>query len=326
MLYSELKKLFELSCVTLGDGEISEAKYLNRVIKWGTKGISISGDAKHSQILINEWGMESCKEVDTPMGREAEEALNTEEREQRKPMADSEATRYRRGVARVNFMAQDRPDLSVASRIMSQYMSQPREGDEVLLKRAIRYLKKYPTCDNLLEWQNRPKFMTVNIDSDWAGDRVTRKSTSGGTVRHGKHLLMHWSKLQSTIALSSGEAELNAAVKGTSEIIGFKEMLEDLGIDIMIEIETDASVCKSILLRHGSGKIKHLSTKQLWVQGAIESYGIKVLKVPREKNPADLLTHSCTKVDHESHMKALLQSRSCSDTENSERGCKDCEL
>ena len=89
-------------------------------------------------------------------------------------------------------------------------------------------------------------------------------------------------------------------------------MLEDLGLNIHVEIETDASVCKSILLRHGSGKIKHLSTKQLWVQGAIESYGMKVLKIPRERNPADLLTHSCTKVDHESHMNALQQSRSLS--------------
>ena len=133
-LHSELKKLFELSCLMLGDDKISEAKYLNRVVQWGVKGISVSGDAKHSQILISEWGMESCKEVDTPMGREAEEALNTEERMSRKLMGDSDATRYRRGVARVNFMAQDRPDLSVASRIMSQYMSQLRDGDEILLK------------------------------------------------------------------------------------------------------------------------------------------------------------------------------------------------
>ena len=171
-----------------------------------------------------------------------------------------------------------------------------------------------------MDWQDRPESITVNIDSDWAGDRVTRKSTSGGTVRHGGHLLQHWSKLQSTIALSSGEAELNAAVKGTSEVLGFKEMLEDLGVNIGIEIETDASVCKSILLRHGSGRIKHLSTKQLWVQGAIESYSIVVLKVPREVNPADLLTQCCTKIDHDGHMKALLQSRSFSCTGNSEKG------
>ena len=188
-------------------------------------------------------------------------------------------------------------------------MSQPKDGDEKLLKRVIRYLRKNPVGVNKFVWQVRPKALTVNIDSDWAGDKVTRKSTSGGTIRNGKHLLQHWSKLQATIALSSGEAELNAAVKGTSEVIGLKEMLEDLGIEIKIEIETDASVCKSILLRHGCGKIKHLSTKQLWVQGAIESYGVKVWKVPRADNPADLLTHSCSKVDHDTHLRNLGQIR-----------------
>ena len=298
-----------MSCSVLGEGRNSEGKYLNRVIKWSEKGIAVAGDAKHSKILISEWGMENCKTVDTPMGKEAEEALNAEDRTHRKPMEDEEATRYRRGVARVNFMAQDRPDLSVPSRVMSQYMANPLEGDEILLKRVIRYLAKYPRSDSIMEWQPCPKFLTVNIDSGWAGDRVTRKSTSGGTVRYGKHLLLHWSKLQATVALSSGEAELNAAVKGTSEVIGFKELLEDLGTDVNVEIETDASVCKSILLRHGSGKIKHLSTKQLWVQGAIESYGMKILKIPREHNPADLLTHSCTKLDHDNHLDALHQCR-----------------
>ena len=56
-------------------------------------------------------------------------------------------------------------------------------------------------------------------------------------------------------------------------------MLEDLGIKLKTEIITDATVCKPILLRQGCGKIKHLSTKQLLVQGAIESYGIRVIKV-----------------------------------------------
>ena len=319
-LYGELSKEFEMSCKILGGKVGEEAKYLNRVVKWGADGIYISGDTKHAQILLKEWGMANCAPVDTPMGRDAEEYTNNEERSQRPVMDDAEARRYRRATARVNFMAQDRPDLSVVSRIMSQFMAQPRKGDEILLKRVIRYLKKFPVVESRMLWQRRPDHMTVNIDSDWAGDRTSRKSTSGGTIRNGQHLIQHWSKLQSTIALSSGEAELNAAVKGTSEVIGFKEMLEDLRIDVKIKIETDASVCKTILLRHGCGKIKHLSTKQLWVQGAIESYGIRVVKVPRLANPADLLTHSCSREDHERHLRCLGQCRNTDCDDVSERG------
>ena len=55
---------------------------------------------------------------------------------------------------------------------------------------------------------------------------------------------------------------------------------------------TDASACKGMLLRHGAGQVKHLSVKQLWAQECVKTFDIEVLKVPREKNPSDVLTHS----------------------------------
>lgn len=42
-----------------------------------------------------------------------------------------------------------------------------------------------------------------------------------------------------------------------------------------------ANACKGMLLRTGAGKVKRLSTDQLWVQGAIQSYAVEVVKVPR---------------------------------------------
>ena len=52
--------------------------------------------------------------------------------------------------------------------------------------------------------------LQVHVDSDWAGDLLGRKSTTGVIVRRGKHLLRHMSCLQMLVALSSGEAEYNA--------------------------------------------------------------------------------------------------------------------
>jgi len=100
---------------------------------------------------------------------------------------------------------------------------------------------------------------------------------------------------------------LNAAVKGVSEVIGVQELSNEMGKSANVTIGTDASVCKSILLRHGAGKIKHLTTKQLWVQGAIETYGYKVTKIPRNINSADLMTHGCTKEDFNNHLNRLHQ-------------------
>ena len=104
--------------------------------------------------------------------------------------------------------------------------------------------------------------------------------------------LYHWSKLQSNVALSSGEAELNGAVKGLSEALGLWHVIKEVtGAEVKMKMHTDASACKGMLLRHGAGRVKHLTTKQLWAQGAVRAYAVEVIKVARDDNHADCLTH-----------------------------------
>ena len=167
-------------------------------------------------------------------------------------------------------MAQDRPDLSVAARVLSQCMAHPREGVLQGVKRVIRYLRGRPRCVLLILTDGELDKIEVMTDSDWAGDVTTRKSCSGGSLQLGGTTVLHWSKLQSNVALSSGEAELNASVKGVSEAIGLRELLQEiLGMKVGIRVSVDVSACRGMLLRQGSGKVKHLTTKQLWVQGAV---------------------------------------------------------
>ena len=66
-----------------------------------------------------------------------------------------------------------------------------------------------------------------------------------------------------------------------------------------MEMHVDANARRGILLRHGAGRVKHLSVKQLWVQEAVHVFNVKVSRVPREENPADMLTHcmSCPGVE-----------------------------
>ena len=285
-LFEELKKSFELTATRVGPNHEHEVKYLNRTIRWGTEGLEWEGDVKHSEILVREWGMQDCKTMDIPMTKDVADKLGDGKE------ADEEgARRIRRGIARVNYMAQDRPDLSVSSRLLSQRMAKPTAGTEVALKRLIRYIRSHPRGRTLMKWDSGGD-LHVLTDSDWAGNKESRKSTSGGCLVVGSTVISHWSKLQSNIALSSGEAELNAAVKGISELIGVSELRRELGgAENKLEILTDASACKGMLLRRGAGRVKHLVTKQLWVQGAIECQGIRVLKIPRDDNFADMLTH-----------------------------------
>ena len=118
--------------------------------------------------------------------------------------------------------------------------------------------------------------------------------------------MMHWSKSQSNVALSSAEAELNATVKGLSELIGLYHLIEETQrVTVNLVLRTDASACKGMLLRHGTGKVKHLSVKQLWAQECVRAYDVTIQRVPREKNPSDVLTHSVSHPTMEKQLERL---------------------
>ena len=99
------------------------------------------------------------------------------------------------------------------------------------------------------------------------------------------------------IALSSGEAEYYAALKGASSALGFQSMLRDLGIDPSITLYTDSSAARGIIHRAGLGKLRHLETGYLWLQSAVKAKKLQVRKVLGTENPADLLTKHLAAAD-----------------------------
>ena len=83
--------------------------------------------------------------VYTPSVKELEDQDGTG-----KELVGDVATKVRRRIARINYMSQDRPDLSAVAKFMSQHMSKPQEGVVHILKRSVRYLKKYPVMAALV--------------------------------------------------------------------------------------------------------------------------------------------------------------------------------
>ena len=84
-------------------------------------------------------------------------------------------------------------------------------------------------------------------DTDHAGCLRTRKSTSGGCVIVGTHLLKSWSSTQPIIILSSGEAELHAVVKAGANGMGMLPLLLDLGVRLYLNFWTDSIATQGIL-------------------------------------------------------------------------------
>ena len=107
--------------------------------------------------------------------------------------------------------------------------------------------------------------------------------------------LKHWSKTQSTIALSSGEAELSGIAYGTAQCMGLQSILRDLGLDLKIRVFSDATAAIGIAKRRGLGKIRHLATADLWIQEKVRSGHIELQKVLGSENPADIFTKYVTK-------------------------------
>ena len=122
-----------------------------------------------------------------------------------------------------------------------------------MANRIIRYLKGRPRVAISYEFQESSTGLVVFTDSDWAGDEVTRRSTSGGVVCKGNHTIHWWCKLQARLALSSCEAELNASLKGAVKGLNVQILANALGFKQSLALRRDASAARGVILRQGVG-------------------------------------------------------------------------
>ena len=129
------------------------------------------------------------------------------------------------------------------------------------------------------DYQKENKYIDVRTDNDYEGCRETRKSTSGGLIQLGKHLIRTWSSTQKVIALSSGEAEYYGMLKGGAEAMGTGSTLQDMDLDRQTRLSEDSTAAKGIAERTGLGKVGHIEVNQLWIQGTVRNKEIKMVKV-----------------------------------------------
>ena len=83
--------------------------------------------------------------------------------------------------------------------------------------------------------------VTTFIDSDLAGCKETRKSSSAGVIQLGNHTLKADTRKQKIIAKSSADAELYAAALGASESKGIASLLKDLDCELKPVLAIDAA-------------------------------------------------------------------------------------
>ena len=146
----------------------------------------------------------------------------------------SETERYQGMTGSLMFsMVETRPDIAFTTLTVSRFAKNPSHQHIEAIKIILRYLKgsrdrgiTYGGGDN----NHAGLIIEGYSDSDWAGDKDSRKSTSGFIFMLIGGPLSWCSKRQATVALSLTEAEYIALTLAAKEATWMRLLLTQLGI------------------------------------------------------------------------------------------------
>lgn len=306
----QLEKYFELSDVGKLDW------YLGMRLERNEKTGDISVDSeKYIDDILEKFKMGNDIKVMTNPCTPKKWLLKQDTSVQEDPLLGSEVP-YRPLVGSLLYLSNTtRPDIAFAVNQCARQVSNPRQSHWTAAKRILRYLagqkkKGLLFKRNAVDQSPSTEMATHTgasngngilffCDSDWAGDKDTRRSMTGYIgYLHGN--IITWKcTLQKVVALSSAEAELMAACEATKEInyvrILIEEMFKYLGF-------ISNSVGKSTLLIDNSaciqisrnpvnhGRTKHIDIRYHYLRENVQFNKLTTEYVTSQDNVADILT------------------------------------
>lgn len=202
---------------------------------------------------------------------------------------------YRTAVGKLTYAATGtRPDVAFAVSYASRFLSAYSEEHWTMVKRILRYLQGTAKF-GLIYDRNDPQGMTLvgYCDSDWGGDKGDRKSTSGYLYLLCGGPVSWSSKKQSTIAVSSTEAEYLAATQATKEALWLRRLLSELGYEQTTPtiIKEDNQGCIKLTKNPVfHARTKHFDIQHHFVREHVEKGNIELEYCPTNEMIADMLT------------------------------------
>ncbi|GMF54297.1 unnamed protein product [Phytophthora fragariaefolia] len=115
---------------------------------------------------------------------------------------------------------------------------------------VLRYLKGTTSKGILYKFGNGPGAQlqaVVYYDANWAGDPNSAKSTSGAVLQINSMTVSWASQKQTTVALSTTEAEYIAACTAVQDCIGIRQLLDELrllpeGASILLRVDNQSAI------------------------------------------------------------------------------------
>jgi hypothetical protein len=162
------------------------------------------------------------------------------------------------------------------------------------------------SCNNIEKKIGSTK-LTAYVDADFAGDIDTRRSTTGIIICLANMPIYWKSKLQTSVASRTVEAEIIALYELSQEIMYYKDLLDSIGMkQKTIDIYEDNQAAIAIMTRpEKRTKMRHLDAKYFKIQEMVESKIIDIHYVKSANNVADLMTKVLPKAVHLGILKRL---------------------
>ena len=152
--------------------------------------ISHEADQKHAEAITRETGASNLTSLFSPCPKRAkgmkEQPLIGQ------VLSPAETTRKRALAATANFLAIDSGDIVHCAKELARHMAAPTTADWEKVVRLGRYVKKRPRVRLWYKFQETPCQLETHSDTDWAGCKRTRRSTTVGYTVAGSDLIKMW--------------------------------------------------------------------------------------------------------------------------------------
>ncbi len=242
------------------------------------------GQSEYSQSILERFAMQNSKTVVTPMEKSFSELSQL-------PSKPAVNVPYRQAIGSLMWlMIGSRPDLAYAIGKLSQHSESPTEYHWTALKRVLRYVNGTRNHGILYDG-NHPVELKGYSDSDWAGCRKSRKSTSGYVFTLVGGAISWRSKRQTCVALSSCEAEYIAACLATRESIWLSNVLSNLTNQtatqcVSLSVDNDGAIdtAKNTSINQRN---KHIDLQYHFVRDAVQSQLIRLDRCDSQDQAAD---------------------------------------
>lgn len=249
--------------------------------------------------LLARFGLADCKPALTPFPGGLKLSRSTDEEAASFSKRDLP---YRSGVGSLMYLSQcTRPDISYAVGCLSQHLERPSDRHWYAFEHVLRYLRgtsqaviNYHTGATPSLAGNQSWSLPVHFsDSDWAGDRSTRRSTTGYLFMLANGHISWRSRIQQTVALSSTEAEYRATTEAGQEAIWLQTLLNSIHLPQPSPITLHCDSLSTIDLAENAifhGRTKHVEIHHHWIREKVKDGTISLSHCATKDMLADLLT------------------------------------